>query len=216
MATGRLSAAVIVVFLGPDGCGKSSVIDRLQVELSAAFSEVHVFHLRPRWGRGGARQGLPVLDPHNLPPRNAFLSSAKLIYLSVDYSMIFLWKWWAWATRSSRLTIFDRYYHDLLVDPRRYRYGAPMWLAKCFARLVPSPDLWILLDAPVEVIHGRKQEVSFDETARQRQAFRDLVQGFRNAHVIDATAPLEQVTRAAQQLILAQGNAMGGTAARVR
>jgi thymidylate kinase len=206
---------MIIVFLGPDGCGKSSVIERLEGELSTHFSQVQVYHLRPRWGGGGARQGAPVLDPHGLPPRSAFSSLAKLIYLTLDYATIYLWRLGASAARASTLTIFDRYYHDLLVDPRRYRYGAPMWLARRFARLMPSPDLWILLDAPAEVIHKRKQEVPLHETARQCQAFRELIARLPNAHVIDATAPLDQVVRSAQQLILNQVTAMSSVTAKI-
>jgi thymidylate kinase len=197
---------VIVVFLGPDGCGKSSVIEQLQSRLSGKFPILEVFHLRPRWGRGGVRQGPPVVDPHNLPPRSATLSFVKLVYLALDYNLVNLWRCLDWATRSPRLIIFDRYYHDILVDPRRYRYGAPMWLARWFARLVPTPDLWIVLDAPADVIHLRKQEVSLAETARQCQAFRRLVDGFPNAHVVDATVPMDGVVRSAEALILARAS----------
>lgn len=208
---GERGPAVIVVFLGPDGCGKSSVVEQLQGRLSGRYPDVEVFHLRPRWGRGGERIGPPIVDPHNLPSRGAVLSFVKLVYLALDYNLINLWRFREWVTRSPRLIIFDRYYHDILVDPRRYRYGAPMWLARAFAGLVPSPDLWIVLDAPAEVIHSRKQEVSLAETARQCQAFRRLVDGVPNAHVVDAAASMDAVVRSAEALILARaGKAVAG------
>jgi thymidylate kinase len=193
---------VIVVFLGPDGCGKSSVIERLRKELAKVFSEIRVLHLRPRMGRRGIPQGPPVVDPHSSPARGLVSSLVKLFYLLVDYTTIYRWKWQTRARRSSTLIVFDRYFHDLLVDPRRYRYGAPIWLARCIARLVPSPDLWVLLDAPPEVIRSRKQEVTFEETVRQRQAYLVLASCLRNAHVVDASPPLEQVSRSVERLIL--------------
>jgi thymidylate kinase len=209
---------VIVVLLGPDGCGKSSVLDRLQIDLSDAFSEIRILHLRPRMGRGGVWQGgvwlgPPVVDPHGMPPRGLLPSIAKLLFLLADYSTIYPWKWSTRARRASRLILFDRYYHDLLVDPRRYRYGAPMWLARGIGHLVPRPDLWVLLDAPPEVIHSRKREVPIAETARQRRVYLELVSRQRNAHVVDATRPLEQVTRAVARLIRDGGRERGAVPA---
>ena len=60
------------------------------------------------------------------------------------------------------------------------------------AKLVPQPDLWMLLDAPAEVLQARKQEVPFEETARQREAYLALARDL-NAVVVDASQPLEQV-----------------------
>lgn len=196
---------VIVVILGTDGCGKSSVVERLENRLAGSFSEVRVLHLRPRLGRGGAREGSPVLEPHRLPPRGPIASIAKLLYLLVDYCSIYPWTWRQRASPApGGLLIFDRYYHDLLVDPRRYRYGAPLWLARTVGHLVPSPDLWILLDAPPDVIRGRKREVAYDELVRQRRTYLDFIDRLKNGHVVDAAKPLADVTQRVGDLILAQ------------
>ena len=56
--------------------------------------------------------------------------------------------------------LFDRYHGDLLVDPRRYRYGGPMSLARLIVRFMPQPDLVFFLDATPEILLARKQEVS--------------------------------------------------------
>ncbi len=194
---------MIVVILGVDGCGKSSVVEMLERRFARVFREVRVLLLRPMLGRGGAREGAPVTDPHRLPPRGLLGSIAKLFYLLVDYSTIYPWKWrQRGAPKDRGIIIFDRYYHDLLVDPRRYRYGAPLWLARWIGNLVPSPDLWILLDAPPDVILARKQEVSRDELARQRKAYFAFAGDRDNAFTIDATKPLEDVTQGVENLIL--------------
>ncbi len=82
-----------------------------------------------------------------------------------------------------------------------------MWLARLVGKLVPQPDLWILLDAPAEVLQARKQEVPFEETVRQRQAYLDLVNGFNNSVIIDASQTIDKVitdtNRAIQNLVLA-------------
>ena len=59
--------------------------------------------------------------------------------------------------------------------------------------MIPKPDLWILLDAPAEVLQARKQEVSFEETARQRKAYLELVNNLPNAIVVNSAQPLDDV-----------------------
>ena len=102
----------------------------------------------------------------------------------------------------STFVAFDRYYHDMLVDPKRYRYGGPMWLARWVGKIIPKPDIVILLDAPAEVLQARKQEVPFKETARQRQAYLKLVRGMKNGVVLDASQPLEKVVEDVNRTIL--------------
>jgi hypothetical protein len=98
--------------------------------------------------------------------------------------------------------LHDRHLVDALVDPKRYRYSGPMWLLRLIWWFVPRPDLIILLDAPPEVLQARKQEVSFEESARQRQAYRSLVGSMANGHIVDAARPLERVVRDVHDIIL--------------
>jgi len=86
--------------------------------------------------------------------------------------------------------VFDRYYHDLLVDPRRYRYGGSLALARVVGWFVPRPNLYLFLDAPTEVIRARKTEVAEAETSRQLKEYRQLARTLRSSVVIDASHPL--------------------------
>lgn len=184
-------AGLHVAFLGPDGSGKSSVIKRIMPDLAQAFSDTACFHLRPGIGRKKG-DNRPVTDPHGQAARGLPVSVAKIIYLWFDYFV----GWWlrVWPkTARSTLVVFDRYYHDILVDPRRYRYGGPMWLARWVGKLIPQPGLWILLDAPAKVLQERKQEVSFEETARQRESYLKLVGAMKNGVVVDASRDLNDV-----------------------
>ncbi len=88
--------------------------------------------------------------------------------------------WWAgWlrglaAASRGGVLLFDRYHGDLLVDPRRYRYGAPLGWARLASRLMPQPDLVLFLDAGPDVLLARKQEVSREGLERSRQRYREL------------------------------------------
>ncbi|MEM9804257.1 MAG: hypothetical protein AAF959_03170 [Cyanobacteria bacterium P01_D01_bin.56] len=183
---------LMIVVLGADGSGKSTVITRVRKDLAPAFRQTHYIHLRPRLGKTTGQDEAPVLDPHGQPPRSWLTSVIKLIYFVLDYGVGYLIKVYPKLVRST-FVIFDRYYHDLLVDSRRYRYGGPRWWAKLVGRLIPKPDLWILLDAPAEVLQARKQEVSFEETARQRKAYLELVNNLPNAIVVNSAQPLDDV-----------------------
>lgn len=194
-------AGFTVALLGADGCGKSSVIDRMIPALSPAFRQTRRLHLRPRFGLPAATRGAPVDDPHALPRRNAVVSVGKLLYFALDYAAGTLFRLWPLRARWT-LIVYDRYFHDVLVDPLRYRYGGSLWLAERIARLVPQPDLWILLDAPPDVLQARKQEVSADETARQRRAYLALAASHDTARVIDSSRPLETVSADAVRMVV--------------
>jgi thymidylate kinase len=58
---------------------------------------------------------------------------------------------------------------------------------------MPRPNLWVLLDAPAEVLQARKQEVSPEETARQRREYLTFVRRQQNYVIVDASQSLENV-----------------------
>lgn len=191
---------VDAAFVGPDGSGKSSVIDAVAQDLDTAFRTVHCFHLTPSFNPNPTNMP-PNTAPHEDAPRSAGLSIAKIIYLWIRYSLGWLLIVWPNKVRLN-LTLFDRYYHDILVDPRRYRYGGPMWFARWIGKIVPSPALWILLDCPAETLQRRKQEVSYDESAFQRSKYLSLIKSKKNGVVLDANCELSEVVASARVAIL--------------
>ena len=188
-----------IVILGPDGAGKSSVIRGLVEKLNLRGCAVEVRHLKPRIVFAGRGEPVTiVVDPHGKPPRSAFLSLVKIVVWLFEewYAQIFL-------ERKERVLLCDRYYHDLLIDPKRYRYGGPHWAARLIGGLMPRPKLWILLDAPPAVLRARKQEVSPQETARQREAYLAFIRRQRNSATVEASRLLENVIADVERAITA-------------
>ncbi|MFN2382938.1 MAG: hypothetical protein ABR559_01585 [Gemmatimonadota bacterium] len=182
---------VWVALLGPDGSGKSSVLEEVERLLAPHFRGVKRYHLRPHWGRLRPTDA-PVTDPHARPARPALLSLAKLGLWWADYGVGYAALIRPRLARDILVT-FDRYYHDLLVDPQRYRYGGPLRLAALGARWLPRPHVIIVLDAPPEVLRQRKREVTLEETTRQREAYRRLAVTLPNARLVNAAQPLAAV-----------------------
>jgi thymidylate kinase len=184
-----------VAVLGPDGSGKSTLLAALSSTWPQSLGPVHIHHLRPhRLNRRTAATG-PVTDPHGQPPRGAVMSVAALTFVMFDW-------WIGYWTRIVRqrakhgLVVFDRHLLDMLADPLRYRYGGPSWVARAACRLVPRPDIIVVLDAPTSVVRARKQEVTTAESERQSIAYRRLATAVAGAHLVDATMPPQQVVEA--------------------
>lgn len=184
-----------VAFYGPDGVGKSAVIERLQREaLEEDFGGSMRFHFRPRVGLP-TRQRPVVTAPHAQVPRGWLTSTIKLLYWLLDCWLGYLLLVRP-AKRRSRLVIFDRYLPDLLVDPLRYRLPqSVMKFAGALVRMAPRPDLCILLDAPAGQIQRRKQEVSLAESERQRTSYLQVFAQVPSTLVVDADRSIDEVTQ---------------------
>ena len=190
-----------LVLLGADGAGKSSLIEALGPRLASVFARSACYGFAPSILQHLLRRGdRSTSQPHALPARSFLTSVVRAAYWFVYYTFGYGMRHLAMAR--STLVLNDRHFVDILVDTRRYRYGGPLWLLRLIWRLIPKPDLIVLLDAPPEVLQARKQEVSFAETARQRRAYLSLVRTMKNGHVVDATQSREHVAGDVSDIIL--------------
>lgn len=190
---------ITLAFLGPDGVGKSTVIQRSRTLVSPHFRRELLVHFVPRPGARGA--GGAVTNPHAQPPRSAGMSWAKILFY-------FGCVWAHWLARQvparirSTCVVFDRTFEDLWVDSRRYRVQGSDWLVRGLRPVLPGADITFVLDAPTEVIQGRKAEVPPEETERQRRRLRQLMQANPRWVLINTEMPPEASSRViAQQVI---------------
>lgn len=190
---------LFVVVMGPDGAGKSSLIEHLVREVGPAFRRHKVFHWRPMllWRHKAVGD---TTQPHSRPPNSASRSVARLFVHLLDFWLGY-WLLIRPVLVRSGFVLFDRYFHDVLADPKRYRFGGPGWLAKSVGWLVPKPDLLFILDAAPEVILSRKQEVMPADVLAQRQVYLQMGTRFSYSRVIDTAAPLSLVVEEAGEAV---------------
>jgi hypothetical protein len=149
----------------------------------------------------GQGRNVPVTDPHGQPLLPWWRSVLKIPYYIFDYGFGYLAKVWPSLARST-VVLFDRYYDDMLIDPRRYRYGASMTLVRLGRRFIPKPDLFLILSVDEAAVLVRKREVADQEVRRQCSAYRQLATTLPNAILLDGSLSPKDVGLDASEAIL--------------
>lgn len=191
---------MLIACLGPDGAGKSEVIEALTAHPLAPFDRGRSMHLRPYVMPPRRKR-----DDHMQmrKPRGRLGTIAKLMMFAADY-------WIGYWTRirpslvRSTLLVSDSYFDDVLVDPRRYRMHRPLAFARLLAPWIPRPALWLVFDVPAHVLRERRGLNDEGELDRQRREYRRVLRGRRNVVVLDASEPIAQVIADAERAIVAQ------------
>lgn len=179
--------------LGPDGSGKSSVIEGLEDKLKLSRLKIHSVHWAPQFKKNAEVSSMVVIDPHGRPPKSVVPSVLQLGKIVMV--------WWVGIIRDfihlrakQAMVLSDRFYLDLLADPKRYRYGASTGLAKLAFCLIPKPDCVFVLHTDAQTILNRKQEVEPDELERQLQAYEDIAERWgKKALLVDCGMELDRV-----------------------
>jgi thymidylate kinase len=180
-----------IAFLGCDGSGKSAVIQGVAARLVADCHQITFGHWRPTPFASSSNHTHNAADPHGQQARGLISSILKLGWLWFNWWLA----WFKYLRRDSRngFVLFDRYHGDLLVDPKRYRYGGPAWLARIACRMMPQPELVVFLDAPPDVLLSRKQEVGKAALELARCSYLNFCHNLPSCRIIDASQPLESV-----------------------
>jgi thymidylate kinase len=186
-----------IVLLGTDGSGKSSVATQLLDALHGTFykdKSIHA-HWKPSvFLRRRRAERPPTTNPHGQVPRGWFLSQLALVYHWLEFFAGSVIQYLPVLFRNG-MVLIERHHYDFIADPRRYRLQPPSAIIRFAFRLLRTPDLVFLLDAPPEVLHARKPELTLEETRKGREAYLELVRSLPNGRVIDATQPLDTVVR---------------------
>lgn len=204
----------MIALEAPDGTGKTTFIDALTVMLAETFvcdiEKMHVYHFRPsvlpNLGAVGEKAGVMKQDtnfenPHRNKAANPLSSFVRMGYYWLDYLIggaICIRK----DVQFDKITIFDRYIYDFIIDPLRSRINLPRCMRTAFSKMVQQPRIVFVLDAPADVIYSRKKELTLDEIQRQLEEFDKLSNLGDNFYKINASQTPEKMVLDAKKIIL--------------
>lgn len=176
-----------MLLCGPDGTGKSTLAAGLLRSLAATHPVKHVHHRAQVLPRRAVQT---ETRPYARPPYARWLSLLKVGYLFVDFALGWRFRIRPFL-RSGGWLVMERGWWDLAVDPRRYRLDVPTSLIRQLGRLLPRPDLVLVLDAPVATVLARKSELDEDELTRQMILWRTVLPKRLKVVFLDATRSID-------------------------
>jgi thymidylate kinase len=192
---------LFVVFLGPDGSGKTSTTDLLMAMLSLQSNPLPVHrvylgtgspllptrHLA-RWVRRKTGRVRPKEQVRDVEPRP--LRSA--VHVMTDQIARY------WVQVRPRLSphgvvLADRYAYDVLrVNNATVRRR---WFRRVAIAVIPTPDITFFLEGDPAVFVERKQELTLAETIRQQEEYRQLASLVPDFRTLDLTIRDEAALR---------------------
>mgnify|MGYP006145591311 CR=1 FL=1 len=192
-----------IVFIGPDGAGKSLAIDTLTksgiINRFSSFNVSHArFNLIPRISKiinikstytdeianDLEKRRIRADSPHSWLKANIYASYYLIDYFFGNIKI-------RYAKYKNQLIIFDRYYYDYFTQ----RINSNTWSIFPFLYriLAPQPNIVFIVQAPPKLIYSRKQELNIDEINNQLNLQRDFNYGKCEVNVLNNTGTIDDM-----------------------
>lgn len=193
---------MLITLSGLDGAGKSTLADALQARLRKSGVRAIIFHMNKEVGlyaylrtaRDAVLRAIrpgraAAADKAQLPAEagRSEPGSAKAALLEIRRRIIWNKSLRRWVDLGDLLTfliyrlfiekirgrvlIMDRYFYDRmadLADGRSWRY------LRWFSRIIPDPDVAVLVEVTPEEAFARKGEYSVESMTRRRAIYKEI------------------------------------------
>lgn len=164
---------LLLSFSGPDGCGKTTVIEMLRERLKV--NPPVLFHFRPallpNLGEAAHKAGvIKEVDrnfdkPHRAKKKGVFNSLIRLAYYASDYIIGYYVKILPLRQRK-RIVFFDRYFTDIIVDSERSSIFLNCKFLTFLRHFIPKCQYNFIFKVDPETIRSRKQELEIQDMER--------------------------------------------------
>jgi len=165
----------LLTVVGPDGVGKTTVIEQLEKKYKAKY-----FRFKKLFRKAISYKLLLAISKKALEKqegkkiaKNQFddLQCAKLFWISIPSGY-----WLALKARFGKKKIIDRFYLDLLIKGSRFLDKEVQLIPQAtrWINIAPTPTCIIQLDAPSDVILARKEELSSHAIDKFRHLYFDV------------------------------------------
>ena len=189
--------APLVAIMGVDGSGKSTVIEAIKEEFETNQNrDVHIWYRNKKFVNASA----PIAH-HNLPPYSRIVSIGKLLYKAIRWTFSYYTHIATLREKGSLVLCDHFYFYYIAIDPLRFRYGGPQWLAWEVAKRIPRPNISILLTVTFDVVNQRKEELPRETMYTLIQAHQQLEQKLPDVYSIDANRSLHEVVHEVLEII---------------
>ena len=167
------STSLLISFMGVDGSGKTF----LSKKIKKLLPQSQYLHLKPYILIKDRRTVIKY--PQNQKKSMPLISLLRLLSWLISYKIFFS------QNKKKKIYIFDRYAHDILVDPKRYKHNLYKTLTKFILSFFPAPDLWIFLKPTLKTIKSRKVELTDNEMRRQIKEYSIFFKNKNNVLILN-------------------------------
>ncbi|KAA3618747.1 MAG: hypothetical protein DWQ05_07235 [Calditrichaeota bacterium] len=205
---------IVIAFIGPDGVGKSTVIEYVRDILRQNGLSTQVAYLGP-WGSSLLKlkkifswlNAIPYRADYKefyagkrqeKPGKLTGFEKWKFFIRSFIYYLFLILEMWArwWlrvlpALRQGKIVLADRYIYDILTGyknrPMDYHVAIRAYICKNY----PRPEIGILLDAEPDIIFSRKPQLSRAQLQHSRGLYHEIATE-NNFPILDTSQSAEQ------------------------
>ena len=185
----------LVVFVGPDGSGKSTVTKLLSERFAATRVPVSLVYLGTRDALLPTKrlsQHIRGRTPRSKDPKdvNRRARLRGLLHITVDKCL----RYWVHIRPrlvKGEIVVLDRYFYDFRSFP--HPLVSRRWVTALAMRIIPKPALVFSMRGDPEVVAARKRELTPAETARQIACYEGLGRWLPNLEVLPADGDIHAV-----------------------
>ena len=185
-----------VCILSPGGSDSTTIIENLTPILQASAVVVEARRFWPQ---------LSFICPSLLDDEHSGSNAGSRMHQFAPMAKFGRWlvkEWLSIFQKDLVLRLVESDSCDLITNQKWRRYGLPRWFAWCVGKMLPSRDIWILLDPAVNGMHSTGHENLSAPLLRQLEVCRSFVKMKNRFVILDASKPASQVTENAYSAII--------------